>query len=409
MIYCVTHLTHLSYLTRVVSFTALLFCSARLSALDWYRWRGPDLNGISSETGWQSKWSGDGPKRVWRAAVGTGFSSFSVSNGRVYTMGNTHDTDTVFCFDAATGQLIWKHAYACPLDPKYFEGGPGATPTVADGRVYTISRQGHLFCLDAAKATVIWKKNLNVESGLEIPTWGFAGSALVEGDRVFLNMGSAGAALEKSSGKVVWISGKDAGGYSTPVPFSAGDERRLALFTKDSIAAIRAGDGRALWSYPWKTSYDVNAAEPIIEGDKVFISAGYNHGAALLKLNGNAPEELWENKNMRNHFNSCVLWKGYLYGVDENQLRCLAFDTGEVKWTDRDFGKGSLMVADGKLIGMSEKGELIIAEATPQAFKPISRTQVLTGRCWTTPVLSNGRIYCRNAAGQVVCVDVSTK
>jgi outer membrane protein assembly factor BamB len=379
------------------------------SGVDWYRWRGPDLNGISKETGWQAQWPAEGPKGLWKASVGTGFASFSVSGGHVYTMGNAKDTDSTFCLDARTGAVIWHHSYPCPLDPKNFEGGPCATPTVMDGRVYTFSRKGDLFCLDAAKGTVIWSKQLNRELGLEIPTWGCASSALVEGETVVVNMGSAGVALGKKSGKVVWVSAKSAGAYATPVPLTIGGDLCLAILSKQSLVAVKAASGQEVWSYPWKTDYDVNAADPIVAGDKVFISAGYNHGGCLLKISGPAPEKVWENKNMRNHFDSCVLWEGYLYGPDDNGLRCLAFDTGDLKWTDGGFGKGSLMVADGKLVGLSEKGELIIAEATSAAFKPISRAKVLTGKCWTMPVLSNGHIYCRNAVGDVVCVDVSGK
>ena len=377
--------------------------------VDWYRWRGPDLNGISKEKGWQARWPAEGPKELWKASVGTGFASFSVSGGRVYTMGNANNTDSTFCLDALTGAVVWHHSYPCPLDPKNFEGGPCATPTVADGRVFTFSRKGDLFCLDAAKGTVIWSKQLNRELGLEIPTWGCASSALVEGETVVVNMGSAGVALDKKSGKVVWVSAKSAGAYATPVPLTIGRDRGLAIFTRQSLLAVKAANGQEVWSYPWKTEYDVNAADPIVAGDRVFISSGYNHGGSLLKISGTTPEKVWENKNMRNHFDSCVLWQGYLYGPDDDGLRCLAFDTGDLKWTDGGFGKGSLMVADGKLVGLSEKGELIIAEPTPTAFKPISRAKVLTGKCWTMPVLSNGHIYCRNAVGDVVCLDVSGK
>lgn len=388
-----------------------LFTHAALGAsgVDWYRWRGPDLNGISKEAGWQAKWPAEGPKKLWKASVGTGFSSFSISAGRVYTMGNTNDTDVTFCLEARTGQVVWHHSYPCPLDPKNFEGGPCATPTVADGRVYTLSRKADLFCLDAAKGTVIWSKNLNRELGLGIPTWGASSSGLVEGDLVVFNLGSAGVALDRKSGKVVWISDKSAGGYATPVPLTIGGERCLAIFSRQSLVAVKAAAGQEVWSYPWKTSYDVNAADPIVAGDKLFISSGYNRGATLLKLGGPVPEKVWENKNMRNHFNTCVLWQGHLYGPDDSGLRCLAFDTGELKWTDREFRKGSLMIADGKLVALSERGELIIAEPSPAAFKPISRTQILTGKCWTMPVLSNGQIYCRNAVGDVVCVAVSGK
>jgi outer membrane protein assembly factor BamB len=146
-----------------------------------------------------------------------------------------------------------------------------------------------------------------------------------------------------------------------------------------------------------------------VDSDKVFISAGYNHGGTVVKVTGQGAEKVWENKNLRNHFNSCVLWKGFLYGPDDSGLRCVAFDTGDLKWTYGEFGKGSLVVADGKLVALSEKGELIIADATPTAFKPISRAKVLKGKCWTTPVLSNGHIYCRNAVGDVVCLDVKGK
>ncbi len=374
---------------------------------DWPRWRGPDLNGISAEKGWQAQWPAEGPRQSWKAAVGTGFSSFAVSGGHVYTMGNTTNADSTFCLDARTGKVIWRHTYPCALDPKSFEGGPCATPTVAGGRVYTFSRSADLYCLDAAKGSVIWSKNLHRELGLEIPTWGCASSVLLEGRLALVNMGSGGAALDKQSGKVVWASGKSAGAYATPVPLTLGRDRFLAILSRESLVLARATDGREAWSYPWKTEYDVNAADPIAAGDKIFISSGYSHGGALLKVTAQGAEKVWENKNMRNHFNSCVLWQGHLYGPDDSGLRCLAFDTGELKWSYGEFGKGSLMVADGKLVALSERGELIIAEAVPGAFQPISRAKVLTGKCWTTPVLANGHIYCRNAVGDVVCLEVS--
>ncbi len=379
------------------------------TSYDWYRWRGPDLNGISKETGWQASWPESGPKQLWKASVGTGFSSFSVSRGRVYTMGNAGETDTVYCLDAQSGQTVWKHSYPCPLDPKNFEGGPAATPTVDGDRVYTFSRKGDAYCLDAASGKVVWFRNLNRDPGAEIPTWGLASSALIRGERVIFNAGDAGVALDKKTGKVLWSSGKGPGGYATAVPLSGGQEECLAVFSRQSLVAVKIADGQELWRYPWKTEYDVNAADPIITRDRVFISSGYNRGATVIRINASRPEKVWENKNMRNHFNSCVLWREHLYGPDEGELRCLDFDTGEVKWKDRQFGKGSLVLADGKLVGLSEKGELIIAEASPDAYKPLARAQVLTGKCWTTPVLSNGHIYCRNARGDVVCLDVSGK
>jgi outer membrane protein assembly factor BamB len=380
---------------------------ASVSAADWPNFRGPDYNGISKETGWSVTWPAAGPKQLWKANVGTGFAAFVVAKGRAYTTGNTDDTDHVFCFDAATGKELWKHSYAAPLDPKFYEGGTSATPTVDGDRVYTFSKRGVVHCLDAAGGKVVWTKKLADELGAKMPTWGFAGSVLISGDLAIINVGTAGAALDKKTGKVVWSSGGDFAGYSSPVPIKAGGAPAVMMAIKQDVVAINVKDGKELWRFPWKTQHDVNAADPIMLGSKVFISSGYAHGGGVFDVAAKPPSKVWENKNMRNHMNSSVLWEGHLYGVDENQLRCIDFATGEVKWTDKASGKGSLILADGKLIVQGEKGELIVAEAKPDAFKALARVQALGGKSWTSPVLANGRIYCRNSAGDVVCVEVS--
>ncbi len=388
-----------------------LFSSSTLQAADWFRWRGPDFNGVSKEKGWLATWPAEGPKQLWKANVGIGFSSVSVSNGRVYTMGNANEQDSVFCFDAETGKEIWKHSYPCPLDPKFYDGGSSVTPTVDGDRVFTLSRKGDLFCLDAKTGKVVWSKNLPQELGVEIPTWGFAGSPFVEKNVLLLNIGSHGTALDKTTGKVIWTSDKTPSGYSTAVPADFAGQRSAVFAGAKSIFAVAIKDGKKLWEHEWKTSYDVNAADPIIVGDKVFISSGYDHGCALLQIKDGKATVLWENKNMRNQLNSSVLLNGFLYGFDGNtgpkaDLKCLEFETGKVKWTQAKLGAGALMAADGKLIIQTDPGELIIAEATPESFKPISRAQVLGGKNWTTPVLANGKIYCRNSKGDLVCLDV---
>ncbi|MBM3892582.1 MAG: alcohol dehydrogenase, partial [Verrucomicrobia bacterium] len=196
-----------------------LIASAGLArAGDWPRWRGSHLNGISDERGWFNPWPAEGPKVLWRASVGTGFSSFAVSGGRVFTMGNTNGMDSVWCFDAANGRVIWRHAYACPLAPRFYEGGTLATPTVDGESVYTISKKGHLHRLDAATGKVAWSKNIAEELNIGLPEWDIAGSPFIEGDLLALNIGGAGAALDKHTGKVLWSTGTNVCGYSTPVP-----------------------------------------------------------------------------------------------------------------------------------------------------------------------------------------------
>jgi outer membrane protein assembly factor BamB len=396
--------------------TFILLAASSLRADDWANWRGPNHNGISAETGWLAKWPADGPPRLWKTSVGLGFSSVAVCQGRAYTMGNQKDTDTVFCFDAETGKVIWKHSYPCPTGPLFYEGGTSATPTVEAGNVYTLSRRGNLFCFAADTGKIIWSKNIAAELGLDIPMWGFASSALIEGKLLLLNVGSFGAAFDKSTGKILWLTGKTASGYSTPVPCAFGGKPALALVSGSGAVGVDMTTGKQLWEFPWKADYDINVADPIPVGDRVFVSSSYAKMGALLQILDGTTKTLWQNGNMRNQVNSCILVDGYLYGVDglagptpNASLKCVAWETGSVKWNYPDLGGGALMVADGKIIALSDKGELVTAAVSPQSFTPISRVQVLGGRCWTVPVLANGRLYCRNAKGDLVCLDVKPR
>ena len=393
----------------VASLATLTLSLTVATAADWPNYRGPNHDGISKETGWTTTWPADGPKALWKAKVGMGFSSVVVAKGRAYTQGNAQDTDTIFCFDAVTGETKWKHDYPAPLDAKYYEGGTSATPTVDGDRVYTVSKRGLVNCLNAADGKVVWTKNLQEELGAKIPEWGFAGSVLIQGDLAILNIGTAGTALDKKTGKVVWTSGTEVSGYSTPIPFDAKGDQAVMMAIKEDVIAVKVKDGKEVWRFPWKTQYDVNAAAPILSDNKVFISSGYNRGAGVFDVSKKPAEKIWENKNLRNHMASSILWEGHLYGVDENQLRCVEFATGQVKWTDKVSGKGSLIMADGKLIVLSERGELLVANPSPAGFKPIARAQVVGDKCWAAPTLANGKIYVRRGPGDLVCVDVSGK
>jgi outer membrane protein assembly factor BamB len=388
-----------------------LLCSAVFARTnDWSQWRGAKHDGISSERSWFKPWPVDGPTRLWKANVGIGFSSVSISNGRLFTMGNTTtNVDTVWCLDAASGRVIWTNSYPCALDPKYYEGGPGGTPTIDGNRVFTFSKKGHVLCLDAASGKTIWSRNIADELSLKLPEWSFAGSAVVEGDLVILNAGSAGTALDQKTGHFVWSSSPEPGGYATPVPFEMNGQRAVAIFSAKALVAVNPRTGQKIWEFPWETGRDVNAADPIVRGDKIFISSAT--GSALLQVRSNQVSVVWNKPNfMRNYFNPSVLLGDFLYGIDgtthrPTALACVDFHTGERKWSQPNFGSGALMAADNQLI-ILDKGELIIADATPDKYTERARAQVIGGKCWTVPVLANGRIYCRNAAGDLVCVQV---
>ncbi len=375
---------------------------------NWAQWRGAKRDGISAATGWSSKWS-ESPKVLWKKSVGWGYSSVAVRDGRVYTMGNSkvsgRDTDTVYCFDAKTGREIWKYSYPCKLG-KY--KGPRATPAVDAENVYTLSREGHLLCLDAKTGRLRWSKDITRDFGAKPSRWGFAGSPLLLGNALIIDVGPT-IALDRKTGRQIWKSRSFKAGYSSPVAFELGSRQLIASFPEHGLIVLDAKSGRGLADYPWKTSYGINAATPIVSGDKLFISSGYGTGGALLSLSSGKLTRVWQNKNMRNQFSSCVLWKGYLYGFDGSTLKCISMSDGSVKWSKRGLGKGSLMLADGKLIVLSEKGELLIAPADPSGFKPTAQANVLSGQCWTVPVLADGRIYVRNQSGDLVCLSVKAE
>lgn len=381
------------------------------NAADWPHWRGPDRNGISPETGWQDKWPADGPKIAWKANVGLGFSSFAVAGGRAFTMGHAAEKDTLFCFDAVTGKALWKHSYPAELGDKYYEGGTSGTPTVDGDRVFTLNRWGDVFCYNAADGKVVWSKNVQKETEARVPDWGFGGAPLVNGPHIILNVGDAGLALDKKTGAIVWKSAPKNAGYSTPLPIKSGADTLGVLASGTSYVAVNLKDGKEVWRAKWLTQYEVNAADPIIDGDRLFLSTGYGKGAGLFKLGTPEPEQLWKSKALATQLNAAVLYKGHLYGVDGDttskaSLKCVEFATGTIKWTHAGFGSGGVIIADGKLIALSGTGELMVAPAKPEGFEPTSRAQVLGGKTWTAPVLANGFIYVRNSRGDVAAIDV---
>lgn len=401
---------HASVTSLIYLLLIMLVSPSLLGAADWPNYRGPDYDGISSESGWQATWQGE-PKIAWKASLGWGFASMAVEDGRVYAMGNVDDRDIVYCFDAASGEELWRHAYPCPRYDKNHEGGPSATPTVEDGAVYVFSKAGDVLRLDAKTGKVAWHVNPARDLKLKELTWYFSSSPVIVDNLVILNAGTAGVALDKVDGHVVWHNGNDAGGYASAVPFTWDGKRCVALFGARDLFVLEAATGKILAQAEWKTSYDINAADPIVTGDKIFISSGYNQGCALLKLGKGEMTEVYSNKNMRNQCNCSVLWKGHVYGFDgqvggRGKLTCLDLNTGEIRWAKSGLGTGSLMLADGTLVVLGEKGTLAIVAASPDGYKELASAEVLTGKCWTVPVLADGRVYARNAAGDMVCVDL---
>ena len=383
------------------------------AARDWAAWRGPEQNSISTETDWDPARLAGGPKIVWQTNVGNGWGAVAIKGERVYVMGNRTNQDSVFCLKIADGAEIWKHTYACPQGKDGYPG-PRATPTVDDQGVYTLSREGHVFCLDPASGAVRWQVSLPEECQARAPQWGFASSARVTGDMVLFNAGAHGVALDRKTGRKIWASPPGVGNYAVPVLYEFRGRGCAAIFGREDLVGVEIASGRRLWSIPWKRDYDIMAAEPIVSGDHIFVTSGYGKGSALFKLGDGEPQPVWESKVLSCQLVTPALLDGHLYGTDGNvgrgDIKCVEFLTGVQKWVQKNVGHAQVMAAGGKLILLTEAGELIVAEARPDGYKELARAKVLDpkgGKCWTMPVLCRGRIYCRSSPGDLAVVDVS--
>ncbi|RME93715.1 MAG: alcohol dehydrogenase [Verrucomicrobia bacterium] len=384
----------------------------RLAAGDWPQWRGPGRNGHCAEPLPSRAFEPGGMRLAWEARVGTGFSSITVAGERAYTMGNEDDTDVVRCLDTATGRVLWEHRYASDLGPKYYEGGPGATPTVAGGQVFTISKWGHVFCLDAATGAVVWQRDLREEPGLKPNEWGYAGSALVDGDRVYFNASEAGLALDRRTGRVLWFHGKGTAGYASPILQEIAGRRVLWIFAAKRLVGLEPASGREVASFPWPTGYDNNNADPIPVGERVFITS-YDRGCALLEAGSAGLKPVYANDALQTHMAPPVLVGGHLYGFSRHyarrpEFRCVEAATGRVRWRQTGVRAGSVTaLADGRLLVLYGDGQLALVAADPAAHRELGRFRALEGRCWTPPTLAHGRLYVRQAKGLLRCYVVA--
>lgn len=401
------------------------------STKDWPQFRGPGRDGLSPETSLLTRWPESGPQVLWRARGGQGYSGLVVSDGRVYTLVGEGEkekgTEHVLCLDAATGKELWRF----PLGSLYVDGsgngdGPRATPLADDSRLYVVSGVGRLFALDKKTGKVVWQHDLRGEMGSPGASDGsFASSPLIEGDLLILEVGgnpgkpgpgnTAYAAFDRESGEVRWTAENDGAAFAAPVAITAAGERQIVFFSATGLVSVSPKDGRVFWRYPWRTQFDVNAVTPVLlPEDRLFVSSGYDVGAAVLQLKPEAGggvkvEEVWRSRVMKSVFATPVLLSGHLYGFDKATFKCVDAATGTEKWAGRGYGTGNVIYADGHLIVLSDRGELALVEATPAEYKEVARAQVLTGRTITPPALADGRLYVRNNTDEIVCLDLSER
>lgn len=401
---------------KIIQFFIPLISLLNLTASDWSKWLGLNGNGTSYE----SKWKSSVNDPIWKSKVGVGFSAVSVANGKLYTIGHdgkkTGGQETVYCLNAENGKSIWTHTYNAPLLDYLHEGGPCSTPTVDGSTLYTISKHGLLHSYKANDGKVIWKKDMMKVAGMKKPPeWGFAASPVVLGNQLIIEAGAT-YSFDKKTGELNWKSKPYRPAYGTPILFQPNNKSIIAVLKTDGLVLLDYNNGKTLAFENWETSYRTNASTPIIQGNRIFISTGYQRGCALFEWKYGKLKKLYENKVISTHMNHAILLDGFLYGFDGNvhmagkkDFVCMEFETGKEKWrvTDRGLMVGSLIAAGKRLIILGQRGELVFAMSNPEKFEEINRYQAIGGRCWTMPVLANGKLYLRNARGDLFCINLN--
>ena len=379
--------------------------AAHASRNYWTNFRGPERAGRYDEMGVLASWPSEGLSPIWKQPVGLGYGSFTIADGRAYTVEQRRRQEVVVAYDPATGKQLWAQAWNAEFTDSTGDG-PRTTPTWDDGRLYALGATGELRCLDAKTGAVIWGKNiLNDNQASNLP-WAMAASPLVVDDKVIVLPGGTSnnsvVAYNKMTGAPVWKSQSDRQAYVSPMLVTLAGRRQVLVVSSSRVFGLAPEDGSLLWSQAWDTDMGINVSQPImVSGNRFFISSGYGKGAALVEVSGGGKSfnarTIWENINMKNKFNSSVLHEGHVYGLDEGILSCVDVNTGTRKWKGGRYGYGQVLLAGGNLIVMSDTGELALVKATPDSYTELAKFQALDGKTWNYPAIAGGRLLVRNS------------
>lgn len=415
--------------------TAALAGIATLNAADWPQYRGAKTDGTTAERV-ATSWPATGPAVVWKVPSTGGFSSFVVGKGRVFTQElrevESAQQETLVARAADTGKELWQQALGTmkindggQSGAKGNDGGDGprSTPAIDGNRVYTLSAKLVLTCFDAASGKTVWRHDLLKEHAGRNISWMNAASPLVEGKLVIVGGGGPGESLiafNKDSGEVAWKAFDEKITHATPVVATIHGTRQVVFFLQSGLLSVDPKTGAELWRHPFP--YKVStAASPVVAGDIVYCSAGYDVGAGAARISHSGGKWTAEpvyrfpgNKPLANHWSTPVLHNGNLYGMFQfkeygsGPVKCVDIKTGTVKWEKPGFGPGHVILVGDQVMALSDAGDLVLFKADPTGYQEVARATVLSGKCWTTPVVSNGRVYARSAR-EAVCLDLNPK
>ncbi len=383
----------------------------KLMVNGWTGFRGASRDNISTETGLLKEWPEEGPELLWKATgLGEGYSSVSIAEGTLYTMGNLDGKELVFALNLKDGNEIW----TIPTGGKVFEesrgNGPRCTPTIDDYRVYGLGGNGDMICIDSISGNSLWSKNILDDFSAKNIKWGISESVLIDGEKLICTPGGKKGtivALNKITGEVIWtgkIPGNPAAGYASPIRIEVGGVAQYVSFTSKGVVSVSAEDGTFLWKDDSSANKVANCSTPLYEKGKLFYASGYGTGATLLDLNSSGnkvnSKVRYQTKEMKNHHGGMILLDGYVYGSnDPGILTCMDFKTGDVVWKNRSVGKGSLAYADGMLYLRSEKGPIALIEATSEGYQEKGKfDQPFRSEfsSWPHPVVFDGKLFIRD-------------
>lgn len=403
------------------TFSTILFALAvtvsTALAADWPDFRGPNRDGVYAGGDIPAELPAGGPPVVWEKSVGQGFSNPVVANGRVILFHRVGAEEVIEALELETGKTLWKHAYATKYRDDFgFDPGPRASPVVAGGQVYTFGAEGVLTAVAFATGKRIWQINANEEFGVPKGFFGAAPTPLIDGNRLFLNVGGpdgAGVvAFDRDTGRVLWKATDHEASYSSAVAAEIAGKRRIVFFTREGLVITDPATGNVFYEKRWRarSHASVNAAAPVVSGDIVFLTASYGTGSIALRFKGEGePEELWAGEEPFNaHYATPVVKDGVLYGFHGRQeygqsFRALELETGKVLWSEDGMGAGTVTLAGDLLIILRENGELVIARANPKKFDVTSRAPILPNPTRAYPALSDGLLLARDTT-TLVCL-----
>jgi len=396
---------------------------------DWPSYRGPNGDGVALEKP-KLTWPATGPKVLWKVPVKNGFSSFTIADGKAFTQMNRDiegaNREVCVALDASTGKEVWSAVVGVGVydgggDSGTAENkggdGPRSTPTVHGGKVYVFNQLLVLHCLDAETGKSLWTKDLIKEHAGHNISWKNAASPVVDGKKLFIAGGGPGEsllALNEDTGAVVWKGQDETITHATPVVADILGVRQVIFFAKSGLVSVAEKDGALLWRFPFKFSTST-AASPVVMGDIVYCSAAYGIGGGACKISKQGDSftatELYKvaDNKLANHWSTPVVKDGYLYGIFSHKqygtapLKCVELATGEIKWTQPGFGQGNVILVGDQILALTDDGQLVVVKAKPNAYEEVARAKVLNGKCWTTPALSDGRLYVRSTK-EAVCL-----